>query len=825
MGKQQLALAVMSAVIGCAPLTTQAAFDENLNNYTLDTVVVEATALKNQFGDTITEQSYYRTDGDVKVITREEIEKRHYMDLTEAIKRVPGITFHNPGYRGGEYGYEFYNNGISINGDSRVVILIDGRRVDNSTSVRMGSSSVTGTKSTGVNLDQLTNMENIEKIEVIKGPGASAYGQDALGGVINIITRKGGDDQVISLDVATGSWDRHHMALSINGSAGDDGTLRYALSANRDMSGDSKYKDSVTGENGTLGDSNWREQGLNLRLDKEFGDKQNLKIWYNYRSGRDGYPIAVPSMKYWNEKDWKRIIFNAEVGQVDENYKLIPLKDKEGNVIVDEKTGLPKFGKLAGDAKNPGYHNLYALDGRAYGAFSKFTMKGLDVVFAFDKVHDMESFVRLYDQDHRFAHRDKYVWTTLPSDWDNPSANFYHKQFPNGTTAEEFNKWVDENLAPFPGGDPQKLKEWVDRTGGRADDPNSWYEEKNRGIQLQYAAALGQHDILGSVTFDRARTYSKRIKKDKSVDTSYIKRTWITGFVQDKIHVSDNLDITPSVRWAKYSSFDTVTSAGETKKGKGEESSVTPAMHMQYLLNDDISTYLGWTKIHRPLRRGDYTKTDGVFKIPLEDEKGYAITAGITKKFGENTSLAVHYDWTHMDNAIARLPIVTPEGPFATAVNAKQEKQSFNITLDHQFSDHFSASLAYSRLRDEWKAKSGWVLDPSWGYSTSSDINANINNLRPANYYSLNLNYENGKVYSGLLINWYTGNNLNAFSKRQFLVLDWSLNYDINQHASAYMLITNLTNEAYETSFNAWNGIASSAMPGRMIMGGMKYTF
>lgn len=69
--------------------------------YTLDTVVVEADKTKNKFGDTITEQSYYRTGGDVKVITREEIEKRHYTDLTEAIKRIPGVTFQNPGYRGG----------------------------------------------------------------------------------------------------------------------------------------------------------------------------------------------------------------------------------------------------------------------------------------------------------------------------------------------------------------------------------------------------------------------------------------------------------------------------------------------------------------------------------------------------------------------------------------------------------------------------------------------------------------------------------------------------------------------------------------------------
>ena len=44
--------------------TASAAFDEHLNNYTLDTVIVEADAAKNKFGDTVTEQSYYRTGGD-----------------------------------------------------------------------------------------------------------------------------------------------------------------------------------------------------------------------------------------------------------------------------------------------------------------------------------------------------------------------------------------------------------------------------------------------------------------------------------------------------------------------------------------------------------------------------------------------------------------------------------------------------------------------------------------------------------------------------------------------------------------------------------------
>ena len=64
------------------------AYDENFKGYEVHNVSVKADAAEDEYGNTITEQSYYRTGGDVKVITREEIEKRHYRDVTEAIKRV-----------------------------------------------------------------------------------------------------------------------------------------------------------------------------------------------------------------------------------------------------------------------------------------------------------------------------------------------------------------------------------------------------------------------------------------------------------------------------------------------------------------------------------------------------------------------------------------------------------------------------------------------------------------------------------------------------------------------------------------------------------------
>lgn len=801
MKRRYTAAAAMMMVMGlCA--SASAAFDENLNDYTLDTMVVEADAIKNKFGDTITEQSYYRTGGDVKVITREEIEKRHYTDLTEAIKRIPGVTFQNPGYRGGEYGYQFYNNGVSINGDTRVIILVDGRRVDNAASTRIGNSTTSGSKATGVNLDQVTNMENVDKIEVIKGPGASVYGSDALGGVINIITRKGGATNTGSIDLATGSWDKHKYALSYSGSAGDDNSWHYFISANRDMSGDTGYKDGIVGSNGSFGGSKWKEDGVNFRVDKDFNDKQNLKVWYNFKEGKDGYPIAVPNMKYWNEKDWNDIIFKATVGQLDANNKLV------GST-------------LTGDAKNPGYHNLYALDGQVYGSFSRFKNNDWDVQYTFNKENGMESFIRVYDQNHRYAHRDKYQWYVNGRG----AADAYKAAFPNGATNEQLSQWISQNLAPFPDGDQEKVKEWLEKTGGAAQEPTSWHEEKNRGVQLQYAKTVGVNDIIASVTYDKAKNFSKRINNATGeITTSHVDRKSTTAYIQDKIHLSDKWDITPSLRYAKYSAFETTNDKGKTQ-GKGDTRLLTPVINTQYMFDDTSSMYFGWTKVFRPLKQGDYTSVDGVFKTPLDDEKGDAWTLGLRKDLSDKTSVAVHYDWTRMSNAIATLPVFVEGEIKNTAVNAKEDKQSFNLTVDHQFDEHFTLSASYSHMKDKWMAKNGWVLDPSWGYKNPADINTAINSLRPQNHYSLNLSYENGKLYTGLLTNWYTGCSDYAFTNNRFLVLDWNMNYEINKDLTAYVIVSNLTNEAYETSYNSWNGVGSSAMPGRCWMVGMKYTF
>lgn len=178
------------------------------------------------------------------------------------------------------------------------------------------------------------------------------------------------------------------------------------------------------------------------------------------------------------------------------------------------------------------------------------------------------------------------------------------------------------------------------------------------------------------------------------------------------------------------------------------------------------------------------------------------------------------------EECIATLPVLDPNsGDFlSTPINGKEDKQSINLTLDHQLNKHVTLSASYSHMKDKWKAKDGWTLGPESGWDPD-DINTGINHLRPQNHYALNVSYENARFYTGLLLNYYTGCSGLAFTDNRFLILDWNANYEFANGITAYVTVGNLTNESYETSYNSWNGLGSSAMPGRYFMVGTKYKF
>lgn len=161
--KKRLLLASLSAAAFGGILSVSAA---DTPVYTLDQVVVTAAR---------TEEKQIDTNASVSVVTSKQIAQKHFNDVSEALRAVPGVVLGNYSASGQNYS----SNKVFINGSSNVVILVDGMR-----------RNTNGVSGSAVNLGTLTDMASIERIEVLKGSASTLYGSDAQGGVINIITKK-----------------------------------------------------------------------------------------------------------------------------------------------------------------------------------------------------------------------------------------------------------------------------------------------------------------------------------------------------------------------------------------------------------------------------------------------------------------------------------------------------------------------------------------------------------------------------------------------------------------------------------------------------------
>lgn len=157
--------ALASAVaLGLAAGVANAQENTQLNN-----MVVTATGY---------EQSLNSAPASISVVTREELEQNQFSNIAEAIKDIPGVDIRSgTGKTGG------FN--ISIRGmpSAYTLILIDGRRQNASGDVTPNGFGETSTSF-------MPPLSAIERIEVIRGPMSTLYGSDAMGGVINIITRR-----------------------------------------------------------------------------------------------------------------------------------------------------------------------------------------------------------------------------------------------------------------------------------------------------------------------------------------------------------------------------------------------------------------------------------------------------------------------------------------------------------------------------------------------------------------------------------------------------------------------------------------------------------
>jgi len=130
------------------------------------------------------------------VFTLEDIELAQVKDLPGLLDRVSGISVRDSGGRGSATGV--FVRGTS---NSQTVVLIDGVRVGSAT---LGAAALNSYP-----------IEAIERVEVLKGPYSGLYGADAIGGVIQIFTKKGGEDRgAVSATLGSDSLNEYDVALN-----------------------------------------------------------------------------------------------------------------------------------------------------------------------------------------------------------------------------------------------------------------------------------------------------------------------------------------------------------------------------------------------------------------------------------------------------------------------------------------------------------------------------------------------------------------------------------------------------------------------------------
>lgn len=272
---------------------------DDLQEFALEDMVVTASRVPTQKVD---------TPADISVITKEEIADQNYASASDALRAIPGVNVLGSGAKGSSMGQDK----ILLNGDERVLVLVDGRRMNLGSS---GNSSA----------DWLPPVNAIERIEVLKGGGSALYGTDAVGGVINVIMKKGSDiGNHVTVKAAGGSWNAEQYAISASGST--DSGLGLIVSATKERRGEYKFK-NANGKSQLLKNSGYDDTGVIVKLDQKVGEDNRIGVNFEHINAEGGSPFGFSK---WGTTDSHKRISNNVALRYDWNES----SDEKGYVQV-----------------------------------------------------------------------------------------------------------------------------------------------------------------------------------------------------------------------------------------------------------------------------------------------------------------------------------------------------------------------------------------------------------------------------------------------------------------------------------------------------------
>ena len=295
---------LMAALICGSFSVLNVASAEEVQTFEMDEFVVTASRVATSKVD---------TPANISVISAEQIAEKNYSDVTEALADVPGVNMLGSGAKGTINGEDAF----MINGDKRVLVLIDGRRVN------LGASGTAGA-------NFLPPVNAIERVEVLKGGGSALYGSEAVGGVINIITKKGSESgSQVTLRAVGGSWGTEQYGLTASGS--NNNGLGVFVAASKERRGDFEYKD-INGNTQKLINSGYNNESFSVKLDQSIGNDDRVTFAFEHISSEGGAPFGYQPWSFTERferlnnnvsarYDWNETCDNKGYVQVYKNYQ------------------------------------------------------------------------------------------------------------------------------------------------------------------------------------------------------------------------------------------------------------------------------------------------------------------------------------------------------------------------------------------------------------------------------------------------------------------------------------------------------------------------
>jgi vitamin B12 transporter len=498
-----------------------------------ETIVVTATAAPEEIQE---------VGSAVTVVTREEIEKNGWRTVQDALRSVPGLNVAQSGGPGAQTS-AFLRGANS----THTLVLVDG--------VRVNSPFFPGYDFS------LLSTENVERIEIVRGPFSALYGSESIGGVVHVFTRPAGTELSGRVFGEAGNADQRELAAFATA-----GSASFGIAASaRDRR-----------EDGDRENDAWRERSGSVRLEGRFGDTR-VALEGSIADGELGLPGPVGA-----ETRDNRYLPREERITLPATFH--PAPGHSTSVTLGWARSRPAF-------ESPSFQSqtdARTLDARVADTFSA----GVQRVTVFAewqrwRVDDSSNFGVNLDGSHAT------IWSLGAEDsielgrgWLATAGVRYddHSRFgdvwsPRGTIAWRTGRWkirasggtgfrapsVGELFYPFSGNpdlDPERSTSWdtgvdYEASGGRASATLFWNEfrdlivydfaaglnfnvgrARSRGLELSW-----RQKVVEQASFDLGYTYLDT--EDRDTGLPLLRRPRHSGFVGLSITPVARLEISP----------------------------------------------------------------------------------------------------------------------------------------------------------------------------------------------------------------------------------------------------------------------------------------